>query len=168
MVPGAGERPRFHRPHPRGPQQPGPPLLPPLPPAETVLVSARMPSDGTIGGLVGKLAVLRVECPTCGRQGPLSRRADDRGAGAQLPTDRLAIRAHRRLSAEEPSRGDASMWRGHAGPGRPTVMLAGFVWGVGTHFTIPALRPPQLKTSPGHRAIPSGRASESVRSRLGC
>jgi hypothetical protein len=28
-----------------------------------------MPSDGTIGGLVGKLAVLRVECPTCGRQG---------------------------------------------------------------------------------------------------
>jgi hypothetical protein len=28
-----------------------------------------MPSDGTIGGLVGKLDVLRVECPTCGRQG---------------------------------------------------------------------------------------------------
>jgi hypothetical protein len=28
-----------------------------------------MPSDGTIGGLVGKLLVLRVECPTCGRQG---------------------------------------------------------------------------------------------------
>jgi hypothetical protein len=28
-----------------------------------------MPSDGTIGGLVGKLEVLRVECPTCGRQG---------------------------------------------------------------------------------------------------
>ncbi len=28
-----------------------------------------MPSDGTIGGLVGKLAVLRVECATCGRQG---------------------------------------------------------------------------------------------------
>jgi hypothetical protein len=26
-----------------------------------------MPSDGTIGGLVGKLIVLRVECPTCGR-----------------------------------------------------------------------------------------------------
>jgi hypothetical protein len=25
--------------------------------------------DGTIGGLVGKLDVLRVECPTCGRQG---------------------------------------------------------------------------------------------------
>jgi len=28
-----------------------------------------MPSDGTIGGLVGKLEVIRVECPTCGRQG---------------------------------------------------------------------------------------------------
>jgi hypothetical protein len=28
-----------------------------------------MPPDGTIGGLVGKLDVLRVECPTCGRQG---------------------------------------------------------------------------------------------------
>lgn len=28
-----------------------------------------MPPDGTIGGLVGKLIVLRVECPTCGRQG---------------------------------------------------------------------------------------------------
>jgi hypothetical protein len=28
-----------------------------------------MPSDGTIGGLVGKLLVLRVECPTCGRYG---------------------------------------------------------------------------------------------------
>ena len=27
-----------------------------------------MPSDGTIGGLVGKLEVIRVECPTCGRQ----------------------------------------------------------------------------------------------------
>jgi hypothetical protein len=27
------------------------------------------PSDGTIGGVVGKLLVLRVECPTCGRQG---------------------------------------------------------------------------------------------------
>ena len=28
-----------------------------------------MPSDGTIGGLVGKVDVLRIECPTCGRQG---------------------------------------------------------------------------------------------------
>jgi hypothetical protein len=28
-----------------------------------------MSSDGTIGGLVGKLDVLRIECPTCGRHG---------------------------------------------------------------------------------------------------
>jgi hypothetical protein len=28
-----------------------------------------MPLDGTIGGLVGSLEVLRIECPTCGRQG---------------------------------------------------------------------------------------------------
>jgi hypothetical protein len=28
-----------------------------------------MPSDGMIGGLVGKLDVLWIECPTCGRQG---------------------------------------------------------------------------------------------------
>jgi hypothetical protein len=28
-----------------------------------------MPSDGTIGGLVGKLDVLLIDCPTCGRQG---------------------------------------------------------------------------------------------------
>jgi hypothetical protein len=28
-----------------------------------------MPLDGTIGGLVGMLDVLRVECPTCGRHG---------------------------------------------------------------------------------------------------
>ena len=28
-----------------------------------------MPSDGTIGYLVGKLEMLRIECPTCGRQG---------------------------------------------------------------------------------------------------
>jgi hypothetical protein len=28
-----------------------------------------MPSDGTIGGLVGKLDMLRIECPMCGRQG---------------------------------------------------------------------------------------------------
>jgi hypothetical protein len=31
--------------------------------------AAHMPGDGTIGGLVGKLDVLRLECPTCGRQG---------------------------------------------------------------------------------------------------
>jgi hypothetical protein len=28
-----------------------------------------MPSDGTIGGLIGMREVLRLECPTCGRQG---------------------------------------------------------------------------------------------------
>jgi hypothetical protein len=28
-----------------------------------------MPLDGTIGGLVRMLEVLRLECPTCGRQG---------------------------------------------------------------------------------------------------
>jgi hypothetical protein len=28
-----------------------------------------MPLDGTIGGLVDSLDVLRIECPTCGRQG---------------------------------------------------------------------------------------------------
>jgi hypothetical protein len=28
-----------------------------------------MPSDGTIGGLVGRPAVLRIECPTRGRHG---------------------------------------------------------------------------------------------------
>jgi len=28
-----------------------------------------MPSDGTLDYLVGKLEVLHVECPTCGRQG---------------------------------------------------------------------------------------------------
>jgi hypothetical protein len=28
-----------------------------------------MPNDGTIGYLVGKLEMLRVECPTCGRRG---------------------------------------------------------------------------------------------------
>jgi hypothetical protein len=28
-----------------------------------------MPFDGTFGYLIGKLDVLRIECPTCGRQG---------------------------------------------------------------------------------------------------
>jgi hypothetical protein len=45
-----------------------------------------MPSDGTIGGLVGKLDVLRVECPTCGRQGRyhVARLLEELGAGARL------------------------------------------------------------------------------------
>ena len=28
-----------------------------------------MPADGTLGYLVDKLYVLRIECPTCGRRG---------------------------------------------------------------------------------------------------
>jgi hypothetical protein len=52
-----------------------------------------MPSDGTIGGLVGKLDVLRVECPTCGRQGRyhVARFLEELGAGARL-TDWLNAR----------------------------------------------------------------------------
>jgi hypothetical protein len=45
-----------------------------------------MPSDGTIGGLVGKLIVLRVECPTCGRQGRyhVARLIEELGPGYRL------------------------------------------------------------------------------------
>jgi hypothetical protein len=46
-----------------------------------------MPGDGTIvGGLVGKLDVLRLECPTCGRQGRyrVARLLKELGAGARL------------------------------------------------------------------------------------
>jgi hypothetical protein len=45
-----------------------------------------MPSDGTIGGLVGKLEVLRVECPTCGRQGGyhVARLLEELGPGYRL------------------------------------------------------------------------------------
>jgi hypothetical protein len=45
-----------------------------------------MPSDGTIGGLVGKLDVLRLECPTCGRQGRyhVARLLEQLGLGARL------------------------------------------------------------------------------------
>ena len=45
-----------------------------------------MPSDGTIGGLVGKLDVLRVECPTCGRQGRyhVARLLEELGPGYRL------------------------------------------------------------------------------------
>jgi hypothetical protein len=45
-----------------------------------------MPSDGTIGGLVGKLLVLRVECPTCGWQGRyhVARLFEELGAGYPL------------------------------------------------------------------------------------
>jgi hypothetical protein len=80
-----------------------------------------MPSDGTIGGLVGKLAVLRVECPTCGRQGRyhVVRLLEELGPGY-----RLAVPAHRRLSAEEPSRRDASMRCRYAGFGASAVEAA--------------------------------------------
>ena len=52
-----------------------------------------MPSDGTIGGLVGKLYVLRIECPTCGRQGHycVARPLEELGPGYRL-TDWLSER----------------------------------------------------------------------------
>jgi hypothetical protein len=52
-----------------------------------------MPSDGTIGGLVGKLIVLRIECPTCGRQGRyhVARLLEELGPGYRL-TDWLSER----------------------------------------------------------------------------
>jgi hypothetical protein len=54
-----------------------------------------MPSDGTIGGLVGKLDVLRIECPTCGRQGRdyVARLLEELGPGYRLtdwPSERTA------------------------------------------------------------------------------
>jgi hypothetical protein len=54
--------------------------------------------------------------------GSLPRRATPRGARAWLPTDRLAARAHRRLSAKEPGRRHASVRCGHAGFGGFAVM----------------------------------------------
>ena len=38
-------------------------------PERALAKDAQMPSDGTIGGLVGKLLVLRIECPMCSRHG---------------------------------------------------------------------------------------------------
>ncbi len=45
-----------------------------------------MPSDGTIGYLVGKLDVLRVECPMCDRHGryQVERLIAERGPSARL------------------------------------------------------------------------------------
>jgi hypothetical protein len=45
-----------------------------------------MPFDGTIGYLVGKLYVLRLECPKCGRQGryPVARLLAELGPGGRL------------------------------------------------------------------------------------
>jgi hypothetical protein len=52
-----------------------------------------MPSDGTIGGLVGKLNVLRIECATWGRQGRyhVARLLAELGPAARL-TDWLHAR----------------------------------------------------------------------------
>jgi hypothetical protein len=45
-----------------------------------------MPGDGTIGGLLGKVDVLRVECPTCGRYGrhPVAHLVIELGPGYRL------------------------------------------------------------------------------------
>jgi hypothetical protein len=52
-----------------------------------------MPSDGTIGGLVGRLDLLRIECPTCGRQGRyhVARLVEELGPDCRL-TDWLSER----------------------------------------------------------------------------
>jgi len=52
-----------------------------------------MPSDGTVGGLVGKLDVLHIEWPTCGRQGryQVARLLEVLGPGTRL-TDWLNAR----------------------------------------------------------------------------
>jgi hypothetical protein len=61
-----------------------------MPGAAAFRWNAQMPSDGTIGGLVGKLDVLRIGCPACGRQGRyhIARLLAELGPAAQL-TDRL-------------------------------------------------------------------------------
>ena len=52
-----------------------------------------MPLDRTIGGLVGSLDVLRIECATCGRQGRyrIAGLLEELGPGARL-TDWLHAR----------------------------------------------------------------------------
>jgi hypothetical protein len=66
-----------------------------------------MSSDGTIGGLVGKLDVLRLECPTCGRQGRyhVARLLEELGPGARL-TDWLHAR-----TADCPQKNQAGVTR---------------------------------------------------------
>jgi hypothetical protein len=66
-----------------------------------------MPSDGMIGGLVGKLDVLRVECPTCGRQGRyhVARLLEELGSGYRL-TDWLSER-----TADCPQKNQAGVTR---------------------------------------------------------
>jgi hypothetical protein len=50
------------------------------------LIGGHVPSDGTLGGLVGKLDVLRIECPACSRQGRyhVARLLDELGPGYRL------------------------------------------------------------------------------------
>ncbi len=45
-----------------------------------------MPSNGTVGYLVGRLEVLRIECPTCGRKGryQVARLLEARGPAYRL------------------------------------------------------------------------------------
>jgi len=63
----------------------------------------RIPSDGTIGGLVGRLDVLRIECPTCGRQGRhhVARLLKEPGPDCRL-TDWLSAR-----TADRPQKNQA-------------------------------------------------------------
>jgi hypothetical protein len=96
-----------------------------------------MPSDGTIGGLIGKLDVLRFECPTCGRQDryQAARLLEELGPAARL-TDWLIERTAD-CPQKDPAGPHAGMRRGHAGfggfalswlppgePGRRAVPLA--------------------------------------------
>jgi hypothetical protein len=66
-----------------------------------------MPTDGTIGGLVGKLDMLRIECPTCGRRGrfQVARLLEELGPGYHL-TDWL----HER-TADCPQKNQAGVTR---------------------------------------------------------
>ena len=83
-----------------------------------------MPSDGTTGGLVGELDVLRIECPTCDWQGryQVAHLLVERGVSRPI-TDWLNERTAD-CSQKEPRRSDASMRRGHAGFGRSSVGTA--------------------------------------------
>jgi hypothetical protein len=80
-----------------------------------------MPLDGTIGGLVGRLDVLRIECATPGRQGGyhVARLVAEFGRDARL-TDFL--HAHARLPAEKPAGRDAGLRRCDAGSGAATLI----------------------------------------------
>jgi hypothetical protein len=66
-----------------------------------------MPSDGTIGGLVGKLMVLQIECPKCDRRGRyyVARLVAEFGAACRL-TDWLSER-----TADCPQKNQAGVTR---------------------------------------------------------